>query len=118
ARYDIVSRLLLGSLFERIANDAAAAVPGGGRVLEVGCGPGRLSIALAGRRGLEVTGLDLDPAMIERARASAARAGDSQGPSFRVGDVAACRSRMGRSTSSSARSRCITGPTQRRASSR
>ncbi len=89
ARYDIVSRLLLGSLFERIANDAAAAVPGGGRVLEVGCGPGRLSIALAGRRGLEVTGLDLDPAMIERARASAARTGDSQGPSFRVGDVAA-----------------------------
>lgn len=89
ALYDFVSRLFLSSLFERIGDDAAAAVPNGGRVLEVGCGPGRLSIALARRRGLEVAGLDLDPAMIERARASAERAADSSRPSFRVGDVAA-----------------------------
>lgn len=36
---------------------------------EVGCRPGRLSTLLASRLDLDVTGLDLDPAMIERARA-------------------------------------------------
>jgi SAM-dependent methyltransferase len=46
-------------------------------VLEVGCGPGHLSIRLARQPGLDVTGLDLDPAMIERARANADRAGSA-----------------------------------------
>ena len=91
ALYDAVShRLLLGSLFGGIAADVAAAAPDGARVLEVGCGPGRLSILLTRRHGLHVTGLDLDPAMVERARANAARpAGEHGGePSFLVGDVA------------------------------
>src|SRR6266540_6700438 len=58
--YDAMShRLLLGSLFERIAADVMAVAPDGGRVLEVGCGPGRLSIVLARQYGLEVTGLDV-----------------------------------------------------------
>jgi SAM-dependent methyltransferase len=89
--YDAVAhRLLLASLFDGIAADAAAVVPAGARVLEVGCGPGRLSIRLARRHGLDVTGLDLDLAMIERARANAARqeVGDERTPSFVVGDVA------------------------------
>jgi ubiquinone/menaquinone biosynthesis C-methylase UbiE len=89
--YDAVAhRLLLGSLFDGIAADVAAVVPAGGRVLEVGCGPGRLSIRLARRHGLDVTGLDLDPAMIERARANAVRpeVGDERRPSFVVADVA------------------------------
>ncbi len=88
--YDALSRLMLGSLFGRIAADAAAVAPHGARVLEVGCGPGRLSIRLARQHGLDVTGLDLDPAMIERARANAARPGngDERRPSFLVGDVA------------------------------
>jgi ubiquinone/menaquinone biosynthesis C-methylase UbiE len=83
-------RLLLGSLFDRIAADVAVVAPVGARVLEVGCGPGRLSIRLARRHGLDVTGLDLDPAMIERARANAERPGDEDDrrPSFLVGDVA------------------------------
>jgi len=88
--YDVISRLLLGSFFDGIAADVAAAAPHGARVLEVGCGPGQLSIRMARRHGLDVTGLDLDPAMIERARANAdrAEAGDERRPSFRVGDVA------------------------------
>jgi len=92
ALYDAMShRLLLGSLLERITANVAAAAPDGARVLEVGCGPGRLSILLARRHGLDVTGLDLDPAMIERARVNAARSADGDGrePSFLVGDVAA-----------------------------
>ena len=52
---------------------AAVAAPDGARVLEVGCGPGHLSIRLARHHGLDVTGLDLDPAMVERARVNAGR---------------------------------------------
>src|SRR5829696_3176023 len=82
AAYDAMSRLFFGSLFGPIAADVAATAeataeataPEGARVLEVGCGPGHLSIRLARQHGLDVTGLDLDPAMIERARANAGRA--------------------------------------------
>ncbi len=91
ALYDALShRLVLGSLFTRIAANIAAIAPDGARVLEVGCGPGRLSIRLARQHGMHVTGLDLDPAMIERARANADRPGDGdeRQPSFLVGDVA------------------------------
>jgi SAM-dependent methyltransferase len=88
--YDAHSRLVLGSLFGRIAADVAAVAPDGARVLEVGCGPGHLTIRLARRHGLDVIGLDLDPAMIKRARANAHRAADGheRRPSFLVGDVA------------------------------
>jgi SAM-dependent methyltransferase len=88
--YDALTRLLLGPLYRRIAADVAAAAPAGARVLEVGCGPGHLSIRLA-RHGFAVTGLDLDQAMIARARANADRPGnsDQRRPSLLVGDVAA-----------------------------
>jgi SAM-dependent methyltransferase len=42
----------------------------GGRVLDVGCGPGRHAHALA-RRGVEVVGVDIAGAFVELARASA-----------------------------------------------
>jgi SAM-dependent methyltransferase len=88
--YDAHTRLLLGLLFDGIAADIAATFPAGARVLEVGSGPGHLSLRLARRHGMDVTGIDLDPAMVERARANAERPGDGdeRGPSFLVGDVA------------------------------
>jgi SAM-dependent methyltransferase len=88
--YDALSRFLLGQLYRRIAADVAAVAPDGARVLEVGCGPGHLSVQLAGQYRLEVTGLDLDPAMIARAAANIDRAANRGGrrPSFLVGDVA------------------------------
>ena len=97
--YDEMSWLFLGSLFGPIAADAAATAsamaPDGARVLEVSCGPGHLSIRLARQHGLDTTGLDLDPVMIERARVNAGRASEGFGrlpperlPSFLVGDVA------------------------------
>lgn len=87
--YDTATGLLLGSFFESIAADVAARLSPGARILEIGCGPGHLSIRLA-RRGMEVTGLDLDPEMIERARVNASRkASAGRLPTFVVGDVAA-----------------------------
>ncbi len=56
--YDALSRVVLGSLYRSVAAD------------EVGCGPVHLSIRLARRHGLDVTAIDLHPAMIERARAN------------------------------------------------
>jgi ubiquinone/menaquinone biosynthesis C-methylase UbiE len=90
ATYDLASRLLFGSFFRPIAADVAVTVPVGGRVLEIGCGPGHLAIRMAVEHGLAVTGLDLDPAMIERAKANAANApSTNREPDFVVGDAAA-----------------------------
>jgi SAM-dependent methyltransferase len=65
--YDTMTGWLLGSFYSGVADDVAAAVPVGARVLDVGCGPGHLVGRLADR-GLDVAGIDLDPAMIARAR--------------------------------------------------
>jgi ubiquinone/menaquinone biosynthesis C-methylase UbiE len=91
--YDRITRLLLGTLFRSFAKNVVASVPPPARVLEVGCGPGHLANKLAETPGLEVTGLDLDPNMIERARANAARTPGIAGhggraPTYVVGDVA------------------------------
>ena len=89
--YDKLSRLLLNPLVQRIAADVAAVAPDGARILEAGCGPGHLSTRLARDHGVEVIGLDLDPAMIARAQANTDPAGNRGGrrASFLVGDVAA-----------------------------
>lgn len=47
------------------------AVGGAGRVLDAGCGTGRVALELA-RRGHEVTGIDVDPSMLAEARSQAA----------------------------------------------
>ena len=52
----------------------ALAERAGGPVLELATGSGRLAVPLA-EAGFEVTGVDLDPAMLARARARAAEAG-------------------------------------------
>jgi len=96
--YDKYSRVLFGSFYRGIASDIAAATSPAATVLEVGCGPGHLSIRLARDHRLDVTGLDLDPAMIQRARKNAERSKIENGerskiegrePTFVEGDVAA-----------------------------
>ena len=58
-----------------------AMLPRGARVLDAGCGPGRVGAELHAR-GHVVVGVDVDPVLIEAARA------DHPGPDWRVGDLA------------------------------
>ncbi|MBT0768800.1 methyltransferase domain-containing protein [Kineosporia sp. J2-2] len=58
-----------------------AMVPRGARILDAGCGPGRLGGYLAGR-GHDVVGVDIDPALIDAAE------DDHPGPNWLVGDLA------------------------------
>ena len=58
-----------------------AMVPRGSRILDAGCGPGRLGGYLHGV-GHVVVGVDLDPALIEAAEQ------DHPGPTWLVGDLA------------------------------
>ncbi len=58
-----------------------AMVPRGSRILDAGCGPGRVGGELA-RRGHTVVGVDVDPVLIEAARQ------DHPGSDWHVGDLA------------------------------
>jgi SAM-dependent methyltransferase len=88
--YDAVWGSLLGGFYSRVADEVAAACPSGA-VLEVGSGPGRLAVRLArSAPGLNVTGVDLSPEMVELANRRAAEAGlPGERVRFEVGDVGA-----------------------------
>ncbi len=58
-----------------------AMAPRGGRILDAGCGPGRVAAILAGL-GHDVVGVDVDPVLI------AAAEKDHPGPRWLVGDLA------------------------------
>jgi SAM-dependent methyltransferase len=63
----------------------ALAARAGGPVLELGVGSGRLAVPLA-EAGHEVTGVDLDPAMLARARDAVDAAGRSVGRRLRLAE--------------------------------
>ena len=71
------------------AREAAAA---GGPVLEVGCGTGRVSLAIAAA-GVRITGLDRDPALLSGAAAIASDTRPVPHPTSRTGPPAAAASR-------------------------
>jgi SAM-dependent methyltransferase len=58
-----------------------AMAPRGARILDAGCGPGRLGGVLA-KAGHQVVGVDVDPALIDAAEH------DHPGPQWLVGDLA------------------------------
>lgn len=64
------------------ATFVASLLAPGAAVLDAGCGTGRVALELA-RRGFEVVGADLDPAMLDGARAKA------PGLDWRLADLAA-----------------------------
>lgn len=65
----------------------AQAEASGGPVLELGCGTGRIALAIADA-GFDVTGVDISPRMIARANAKATSLGLSNKVNFVVGDMA------------------------------
>jgi SAM-dependent methyltransferase len=90
--YDVASGRLARPLYRRIAADVAAAgLPEGALVLDLGTGPGRVPLLIAEEcPKLIVESLDLSEEMIRRATRGASGAGIGQERlSYRVGDVAA-----------------------------
>jgi SAM-dependent methyltransferase len=87
--YDALVASVLEGLYARVTGEVAAAYPGG-KLLEIGSGPGRLAVRLAREApGMTLTGVDISDAMVERAARRAAGAGLSERVRFKVGDVAA-----------------------------
>ena len=86
--YDRSSGRLARPLYRHIADDVAAAtLPDGALVLDVGTGPGRVPRLIAERcPRLVVEGIDLSEEMIEQARASAGAAAPGR-LSYSVADV-------------------------------
>ena len=73
--YDPIDRLLGGDGARRTLVEQAALRPGH-RVLDLGCGTGSLALMIKRQHpGVEVVGVDPDPAALERARRKATRAG-------------------------------------------
>ncbi len=77
--------MVMNRALVRAAVDALSAPPGG-RVLDLFCGIGNFSLALASR-GLHVTGLESSETAIERARLNAARNGLAERCEFAVQDL-------------------------------
>ena len=87
--YDALVGSVLEGFYARVAAEVAVAHPGG-KLLEVGSGPGRLAVRLAQEpSSVTLTGVDISGAMVERAARRAAGAGLSERVRFEVGDVAA-----------------------------
>lgn len=75
--YDWMARYLMRRSYRRVAADAVADLPPRARVLDVGTGPGWLLVEIARLRpDLYLTGVDLDPAMVEAARRNLANRSD------------------------------------------
>ncbi|THF60651.1 SAM-dependent methyltransferase [Pseudothauera rhizosphaerae] len=59
----------------------------GERVVDLGCGDGRVVVSAASRFGARGLGVDIDPQRIREARANAVRAGVEERVEFRLGDL-------------------------------
>ena len=66
-----------------------AGIGPGMRLLDVGCGTGAVAVAIAQRSGAHVTGIDLVPGHVERAKAHAAEQGLDDRTAFVEGDATA-----------------------------
>jgi SAM-dependent methyltransferase len=85
--YDTLVGSALDGFYDRVAEEVAEAMPGG-RLLEVGSGPGRLAVRLVrSAPGLIVTGVDLSEEMVGLANRRAEKAELAGRARFVVGDV-------------------------------
>ena len=86
--YDALVGSALDGFYDRVAVEVAGAVPGG-RLLEVGSGPGRLAVRLVrSAPGLIVTGVDLSEEMVGLANRRVQEVELAGRASFVAGDVA------------------------------
>ncbi len=70
--YEMLVTLFSGRLWKAIALEAARQCPAGGRIADLGCGPGSVLRKLRLlRKDCTLVGTDIDPAMIEIARSKA-----------------------------------------------
>ena len=112
--YDLVTHLLFRGRYDEIARAIAAEAPDGATVVDLGSGTGEVLMRLARLApSLELTGVDVDPAMVARAQAKAEHAIPAGGrrPSFVVADAGALPFPDDRWTSWSARMPSTTSPT-------
>jgi demethylmenaquinone methyltransferase / 2-methoxy-6-polyprenyl-1,4-benzoquinol methylase len=80
ARYDLLNHLLSGNIDKRWRSLVAKTLyqempPAGGKVLDVACGTGDLSLALAGGGNAQIVGLDFCRPMLDIAAAKSAKRG-------------------------------------------
>lgn len=83
----VINRLFRRAMVVRYEKSLAGCQPIEGRsVIDIGCGPGHYSVALARAGAAKVLGLDFAPGMLKLAHDSAARHGVAQRCSFVLGD--------------------------------
>lgn len=88
--YDELDRIWGDVLFQGFAESAMRMGVVEGRVLDVGCGPGRISVRLAKLNPrFEIDGIDLSKNMLAVAQENAARAGVVSTTRFSLGDAKA-----------------------------
>jgi ubiquinone/menaquinone biosynthesis C-methylase UbiE len=86
----VVNRIFRRSMVLRYERTLAGCTPIEGKsVIDIGCGPGHYSVALATRGAARVLGVDFAPGMIDLARARAAGAGVTDRCTFTLGDFLA-----------------------------
>jgi SAM-dependent methyltransferase len=85
----LVDRLFRSAMLRRRADAICSFVFEGETCLEIGSGSGRIAVPLALQRNAQVIGVDLAPAMVERAEALARDAGADQHCRFYQGDFMA-----------------------------
>jgi ubiquinone/menaquinone biosynthesis C-methylase UbiE len=83
----VVNRLFRKSMVIRYERTLAGCRPIEGKsVIDIGCGPGHYSVALASAGAGRVLGVDFAPGMIDIARQRALRAGVTERCTFELGD--------------------------------
>ncbi|HSZ81887.1 MAG TPA: methyltransferase domain-containing protein [Polyangia bacterium] len=83
----VVNRLFRKSMMMRYERTLSGCNPIEGKtVIDIGCGPGHYSVALAARGAARVLGVDFAPGMIEIAKQRAERANVADRCTFTLGD--------------------------------
>jgi len=90
SHYDRVMSTAFRGIYARVVADVCALGLGPeARVLDIGCGTGRVAIRIAEQAAFHVDGLDLSGDMIGFSRAAAERSPAASRLTFTIGDVAA-----------------------------